>query len=71
MLRHEELANNAYDGIYFQEVIVEEMGEVLPAQLLTECDLSRARAVLEIGCGAGAWLRALAGLYPDLQCIGI
>jgi ubiquinone/menaquinone biosynthesis C-methylase UbiE len=71
MIRHEELANNVYDGIRFQEVIVEEMGEVLPAQLLAECDLSRARAILEIGCGAGAWLRAVARLYPDLQCIGL
>jgi ubiquinone/menaquinone biosynthesis C-methylase UbiE len=71
MMRHEELTNNVYDDIRFQEVIVEEMGEVLPAQLLAACDLSRARSVLEIGCGAGAWLRAVARLYPDLQCIGI
>ncbi len=43
----------------------------LPAELLAECDLSRASSVLEIGCGAGEWLRALARQYPDLQCIGI
>lgn len=30
-----------------------------------------ARSVLEIGCGAGEWLRAVARQYPDLQCIGI
>ena len=40
--------------------IVEEMGELLPAKLLAECDLSRAPSVLEIGCGTGEWLRAMA-----------
>jgi predicted O-methyltransferase YrrM len=71
MIPHEELANNAYDDIRFEQVIVEEMGKVLPAKLLAACDLSHARSLLEIGSGAGAWLRALARQYPDLQCIGI
>ncbi len=47
------------------------MGELLPAKLLAECDLSHARSVLEIGSGTGEWLRAVARQYPDLQCIGI
>jgi ubiquinone/menaquinone biosynthesis C-methylase UbiE len=55
----------------FQQVLVEEMGELLPVQLLGECDLSHARSVLEIGCGGGEWLRAVARQYPDLQCLGI
>ncbi len=71
MIAHEELTSNAYDDIRFQRVIIEEMGELLPAKLLGECDLSRARSVLEIGCGAGEWLCAVARQYPDLQCIGI
>src|SRR6266699_6903233 len=71
VIPHEELTSNAYDDIRFQRVIVEEMGELLPAQLLEECDLSRARSILEIGCGGGEWLRAVARGHPDLQCIGI
>jgi len=67
----EELTRNAYDDLRFQHVLIEEMGELLPALLLEECDLSRARSILEIGCGAGEWLRAVARRYPDLQCIGI
>jgi ubiquinone/menaquinone biosynthesis C-methylase UbiE len=59
------------DDLEFQRVLLQEMGELLPAKLLEECDLSRARSVLEIGCGGGEWLRALARQYPDLQCIGI
>src|SRR3989440_8718833 len=59
------------EDLAFQHVLVEEIGELLPAQLLEECDLSRARSILEIGCGAGEWLRAVARQYPDLQCIGI
>src|SRR5260370_38252144 len=47
------------------------MGELLPAPLLEECDLFRARSILEIGCGGGEWLRAMARQYPDLQCLGI
>lgn len=67
-----ELTSNVYDDIHFQRIIVAEMGELLPAELLAECDLSRTRSVLEIGCGAGEWLRALVRQYPDLQqCIGI
>jgi ubiquinone/menaquinone biosynthesis C-methylase UbiE len=71
MKAHEELASNAYDDVHFQRIIVEEMGELLPAKLLAECDLSHARSVLEIGCGTGEWLCAVARQYPDLQCIGI
>lgn len=59
------------EDLAFQRVLLEEMGDLLPAQLLEECDLSRARSILEIGCGGGEWLRALARQYPDLQCIGI
>jgi ubiquinone/menaquinone biosynthesis C-methylase UbiE len=71
MLAHEELTSNVYDDIRFQRVIVEEMGELLPAKLLAESGLSRARSILEIGCGTGEWLRTVARQYPDLQCIGI
>src|SRR2546423_1669642 len=71
MLAREELTSNIYDDIRFQRVIVEEIGELLPAKLLAGCDLSRARSVLEIGCGTGEWLRTVARQYPDLQCIGI
>lgn len=55
----------------FQSVLLEEMGELLPAPLLEECDLSGARSILEIGSGGGEWLRAMARRYPDLRCIGI
>jgi hypothetical protein len=41
VIPREELTSNAYDDICFQRVIVEEMGELLPAKLLAECDLSR------------------------------
>jgi len=71
VIAHEELTSNVYDDIRFQRIIVEEMGELLPAKLLAECDLSSARSVLEIGCGTGEWLRKVAQQYPDLQCIGI
>ncbi len=71
MLAREELTSNVYDDIRFQRVILEEMGELLPAELLAECDLSRTRSILEIGCGTGEWLRVVARQYPDLQCIGI
>src|SRR3989442_2623341 len=71
VLASEELTSNVYDDIQFQRVIIEEMGELLPAKLLAECDLSHARSVLEIGCGTGEWLRAVARQYPDLQCIGL
>jgi ubiquinone/menaquinone biosynthesis C-methylase UbiE len=59
------------EDLEFQRILLEEMGELLPTKLLAECDLSRARTVLEIGCGVGEWLRAVARQYPDLQCIGI
>jgi ubiquinone/menaquinone biosynthesis C-methylase UbiE len=59
------------EDLEFQRILVEQMGELLPEKLLAECDLSRAGSVLEIGCGVGEWLRAVARQYPDLQCIGI
>jgi ubiquinone/menaquinone biosynthesis C-methylase UbiE len=59
------------EDLAFQHVLLEEMGELLPAQLLESCYLSRARSILEIGCGGGEWLRTMARQYPDLQCIGI
>jgi len=68
---HEELNSTSYDNILFQRVIVEEMGELLPAELLSECDLSHAESILEIGSGAGEWLRAVAHRYPHLSCMGI
>jgi ubiquinone/menaquinone biosynthesis C-methylase UbiE len=71
LMRHEELNGTSYDDIIFQRIIVEGMGELLPAQLLAECDLSHAKSILEIGSGAGAWLRAVAHMYPHLHCIGI
>jgi predicted TPR repeat methyltransferase len=71
LMCHEGLTDTFYDDILFQRVIVEEMGELLPAQLLSECDLSKAESILEIGSGAGEWLRAVAHVYPHLHCIGI
>ncbi len=60
VIPHEELTRNAYDDLRSQHVLIEEMGELLPAPLLEACDLSRARSILEIGCGGGEWLRAVA-----------
>jgi tRNA G46 methylase TrmB len=71
VLSHEERTRNASDDLRFQHALIEEMGELLPEPLLEECDLSRARSILEIGCGGGEWLRAVAQQYPDLQCLGI
>jgi ubiquinone/menaquinone biosynthesis C-methylase UbiE len=71
VIAHEERSSNVYDDIRFQHVIVEEVGELLPAKLFAECDLSRPRSILEIGCGTGEWLRAVARQYPSLQCTGI
>ena len=68
---HKELNGTSYDDILFQRVIVEEMGELLPAKLLAECDLSQAESILEIGSSAGEWLRTVAHKYPHLHCIGI
>ena len=59
------------EDLAFQQVLLEAIGELLPAQLLEGCDLSGARSILEIGSGGGAWLRAVARRYPDLRCIGI
>ena len=70
VIEQQELSRVRYD-IEFQRLLTEEIGELLPVALIRECDLSRANSVLEIGCGAGEWLRAVARLYPDLQCIGI
>jgi len=71
VIPHEELTSNAYDDIRFQRILLAEMGELLPGELLAACDLTHAQSILEIGCGAGEWLRAVAQQYPDLQCIGI
>ncbi|HET9999418.1 MAG TPA: class I SAM-dependent methyltransferase [Ktedonobacteraceae bacterium] len=60
-----------YDEVTFQEMVIVEMGELLPVELIDACDLENARSVLEIGCGAGEWLRSIARDYPQLQCIGI
>src|SRR5260221_10820300 len=51
MMCNEELTGTSYDDICFQRVIVEEMGELLPAKLLAECDLSHGESILEIGSG--------------------
>jgi tRNA G46 methylase TrmB len=68
---NEEPVSTSYDDICFQRVLVEEKCELLPEQLLAECDLSRAESILEIGSGTGKWLRAVAQVYPHLNCIGI
>ncbi|HKV58227.1 MAG TPA: class I SAM-dependent methyltransferase [Ktedonobacteraceae bacterium] len=60
-----------YDEVVFQEMVIGEMGELLPVELIDACDLENARSVLEIGCGAGEWLRGIAQDYPQLQCIGV
>lgn len=70
-MREQQGLRRVQEVLKFQRVLLEEMGELLPAPLLEGCDLSGARSVLEIGCGAGEWLRALARRYPDLRCIGI
>jgi ubiquinone/menaquinone biosynthesis C-methylase UbiE len=59
------------EDLAFECVVLEEMGELLPAPLLKACDLSGARSVLQVGSGGGEWLRTLARRYPDLRCIGI
>ena len=64
-------SGSRYDEVVFQEMVIGEMGELLPVELIDECDLENARSVLEIGCGAGEWLRAIARDYPQLQCIGV
>src|SRR5216684_2591286 len=64
-------AVSRYDEVLFQEMVLGEMGELLPVELVDACDLENARSVLEIGCGAGEWLRSVARDYPRLQCIGI
>lgn len=60
-----------YDEVVFQEMVIGEMGELLPVELIDACELENARSVLEIGCGAGEWLRGIARDYPRLQCIGV
>ena len=71
LMCHDGLTDTSYDDMCFQRIILEEMGELLPPQLLSACDLSRAESILEIGSGAGELLRAVAHLYPHLRCIGI
>ena len=70
MTEQQEL-RRVHEVLDFQHILLEEIGELLPAPLLEECGLSGARSVLEIGCGGGEWLRALARRSPDLRCIGI
>lgn len=60
-----------YSEVVFQEIIIGEMGELLPADLIDACELENARAVREIGSGAGEWLRGIAREYPHLQCVGV
>lgn len=60
-----------YSEVVFQEMVIGEMGELLPPELIDACELENARSVLEIGCGAGEWLRSIAREYPQLQCIGV
>ena len=40
MIPHEERTDTSYDDIRFEQVIVEEIGALLPWQLLAACDLS-------------------------------
>ncbi len=70
-MREQQVLQSVREVLAFQQVLLEEIGELLPVQLLEACYLSRARSILEIGCGGGEWLRTLARQYPDLQCIGI
>ncbi len=63
--------NGQYDDLLFQRIVVEEMRELLPAELSEQCQLDRVRSVLEVGSGAGVWLHALAQAYPQVQCMGI
>ena len=70
-MREQQELLRVREVLEFQRVLLEEMGELLPAPLLEECDLSGARSVLEIGCGGGEWLHAIGRRYPDLRCIGI
>ena len=63
--------SSCYNKAAFQEMVIGEIGELLPAELIDACELENARAVLEIGCGAGEWLRSIAREYPQLQCIGV
>ena len=60
-----------YSEAVFQEMVIGEIGELLPAELIEACELENAQSVLEIGCGAGEWLRSIAQQYPHLQCIGV
>src|SRR5690242_19642574 len=59
-----------YSEVVFQERVIGEIGDLLPLELIDACELENARAVLEIGCGVGEWLRGIAREYPHLQCIG-
>ena len=37
---HDGLTDTTYEDVHFQRVILEGMGELLPPQLLSVCDLS-------------------------------
>jgi ubiquinone/menaquinone biosynthesis C-methylase UbiE len=54
-----------------EESVYEALGGLLPPDLLTQCDLSHAEAVLHLGCGSGFWLCELARAYPHLYGIGL
>src|ERR1700726_1697758 len=43
------------------------MGDILPASL----DLSHVQRVLDVACGVGAWVHAMARRYPAMQVVGI
>ncbi len=60
-----------HDDLEFQRLLTQEIGELLPAALTWGYDLLQAHAVLEIGCGPGYWLCAMARAYPHLSCIGL
>ena len=64
-------SGSRYSEVVFQEMVNCEIGELLPVELIDACELENARAVLEIGCGAGEWLLGIAREYPQLQCIGV
>ena len=48
-----------------EQMITQAMGGVLPEQP----DPSRFRQVLDVGCGTGGWLIALAQAYPDIETL--
>ena len=55
VLAHGELTSDTYDDIRFQRVLVQEMGELLPANLLAECGLSRVGSVVNAVPSEQVW----------------